>query len=124
MTNIISNKKTKSPNVHFIFAFIMCYLPLIGILRVPVCRIWQMGGILLFIFLPVSTLIVVWTGVTPNVTLFPIMPVFFFIYLRTVDTSWYKALTVYLTVYLIVISLFCLLFSAALFGILYRPRCV
>lgn len=137
-------------DMNIIFAFIMCYLPMIGILRVPVRRIWQMGGILLFIFLPVSTLIVVWTGVTPNVTLFPIMPVFFFIYLRTVDTSWYKALTVYLIVislfcfcsiythifaarmrfgttytdHTLASALFCLLFSAALFGVLYRPASI
>lgn len=137
-------------NMNIIFAFILCYLPMRGILRVPIHRVCQMGGILLFVFLPISTLIIVRTGVTPNSTLFPMMPVFFLIYWRTVDTAWYKVLAVYLitislfsfcslymhifaarmrfgtnyTDHTLPSALFCLLFSLLLFGLLYRPASI
>lgn len=83
-------------NMPTLFAFILCYLPMGGSLRVPVRRIWQMGGILVLVFLPAASLIIAQTGVPSNVTLFPMLPVFFFFYQRTIKTTIYKALAVFL----------------------------
>lgn len=90
-------------NYHIVFACILCYLPFTGALKMSLRRIAVISFGVLTAYLLAVTAIILLTGVSANMLLFPVLPVFFIFYRRTLDTSFYKALDVFLTV----ISLFC-----------------
>lgn len=81
-------------NMSIIFAAILCFLPMRGRFELTAWRIFKTGVVLL-IWLLISTLLIMKTGVFVNITLLPALPVFFFLYCRLIDTAWYQSLAIF-----------------------------
>ncbi|MCD8364929.1 MAG: ATP-binding protein [Clostridiales bacterium] len=90
-------------NSNMYFAFILCFLPMLGVVRFSMKKIWGLGSALVITYICICSLIIFQTGISANYLLFPALPVFFLLYWKMLNTNIYKALTVFL----IVISIFC-----------------
>ncbi|MCC8080793.1 MAG: GHKL domain-containing protein [Lachnospiraceae bacterium] len=90
-------------NANIIFAFFLCYFPMLGVVKFPVRKIWTLGCTVLSVYTLLVSFAMLKTGIPSNYLLFPFLPVFFLAYWKTLNTNIYKALTIFL----LVISVFC-----------------
>lgn len=81
-------------NINILCAFLICYLPMRGVRKVSVRCLTGICSILI-VWLAAVSVLVAGTGIIANVLLFISFPVLFFLYYLTLDTSWYKALSVF-----------------------------
>lgn len=88
-------------NFNVLCAFLLCYLPMREVLKVSYRRLAGMFGVLALWLAAVSAVIAV-TGIPSNILLLVSLPLFFLAYYRTIDTAWYKAITIFC----IVVALF------------------
>ncbi|MCD7980792.1 MAG: GHKL domain-containing protein [Clostridiales bacterium] len=90
-------------NMNLFFGFILCFLPVMGVARFPMKKIWVYGSIFSIAYVCACSMVILRTGIAANYLLFPSLPVFFVLYWKMLNLNIYKALTVFL----VVISIFC-----------------
>lgn len=81
-------------NFSVLCAFLLCYLPMRGVLKVSYRHIAGMCAILA-VWLGAVSAVIAFTGIPANIFLLFSLPVFFLAYFRSIDTAWYKAMAIF-----------------------------
>ncbi len=97
-----------------IFVLILCYLPVLNHLQYPLHRILILGFSISFGFALTIATFVYQTGHHANFILFPLLPVLFLYYCKTVQISFLKSITLFFMAFSVIrfLGIYKVIFSA------------